>query len=341
MNRASEHWLIGSLVFVLGACAAPDPHPFTQYSTAVKKADTGLVASLDQATSWSRDDYVDKVLKGRTKLSDTAVLQEKEQFRLSFASSNGPIFQQFQQNRALLVTASAATEKYIDTLVTLAGTDLISSDTFQSIAQETDTSLNSIAKTIHAKVPDAAIPIFSTASSEVINLLIQHRRRAALLRVLETNQPAIEKYSNLCASLLTYIDQSVSRDYRNQATALVNAFDDVRDSSKQSSSSATEKPVEPPAPVDLTDNAKAKAIVEQLLQLNTDYRALIASLQSATKVYEKLPDGHRELLQSVRKQSTGFPAIKDIAQEGERLKSIYDGLQKSNSTASDQKTKQG
>lgn len=346
MNRFPAGLLIANLLMFLAGCAAPDSHPFTQYSAAVKKADTGLVASLDQATAWSRDDYIDSVLKGDTKLSDTAVLQEKEQFKLSFRSPNGPIFQQFQANRALLIAASAATEKYLDALVTLAGTDLISSNTFQTIAQDTDTSLNSIAKTIHAKLPDQAIPIFATASSEVMYLLIQHRRRAALLKVLETNQPAIEKYSNLCASLLAYIDQSVSTDYHNQATALVNAFDDVRDSAKRSSSDATEKPgsVPPkpgksPVPVDLTDNAKAKAIVAQLLQLNTDYRTLIGSLQSATKVYEKLPDGHRELLQSVRKQSTGFAAVTDIAQEGERLKSIYDVLQKSDSTASVQKTK--
>lgn len=349
--RARRFWLrlVPGFAFFLGACAAPDSHPFAQYSTAVKKADTGLVSSLDQAASWSRDDYIRDVLRGKAKLSQTAVLQETERFRLSFRSSTGPIFQEFQQNRALLLTASAATEKYVDTLVTLAGTDLIDPNTFQTIAQDTDTSLTSIAKTIHAKVPDQAIPIFATASSEVMRLLIEHRRRAALEKLLETNQRAIERYCNLCAALLAYIDQSVSNDYRTQATALVFAFDEVRDSAKQSSSGTTDTPVasvaskpgEPPAPVDLTDNAKARGIVEQLLQLNTDYRALIESLESATKVYAKLPDGHRELLQSVRKQATGFAAIKDIAQEGERLKNIYDSLQKSGAKSSDQKTKEG
>ena len=348
LKDTGVNWLIANLVFFLGACAAPDSHPFAQYSTAVKKADTSLAASLDQATAWSRDDYIGQVLKGKTKLSQTAVIQEK-QFKLSFPNSNGPIFQEFQESRALLLTASAATEKYVDTLVTLAGTDLVSSDTFQAIAQDTDTSLSSIANTIHLKVPDQAIPIFSTASSEVMRLLIEHRRRAALVKVLETNQQAIQQYCNLCAALLAYIDQSVSRDYRNQATALVLAFDDLENPSKESASNGGDKRIESVSSksdgasgsVDLTDNSRARAIVEQLLQLNTDYRALIESLQSATKVYEKLPAGHRELLQSARKQSTGFGAIKDIAQEGERLKSIYDALQKSDVKTSNQKAKQG
>lgn len=344
MTRAPVSSSFAIVLLFLAACAAPDPHPFTQYSTAIKKADTSLVSSLDQAISWSRDDYIRDVLKGKTKLSQTAVLQETEQFKLSFPTSTGPIFQEFQQNRALLLTASAATEKYVDTLVTLAGTDLISANTFQSIAQDTDTSLNSIAKTIHLKVPDQAIPIFATASSEVMNLMIQNRRRAALVKVLEMNQQAIQRYCNLCAGLLAYIDQSVSRDYRNQATALVLSFDELKNPARATSGSgdkAAPKTDETLPTIDLTENAKARAIVEQLLQLNTDYRALIESLQSATKVYAKLPDGHRELLQSVRKQSTGFAAIKDIAQEGERLKNIYDALQKSGAKASDQKTKEG
>src|SRR5580704_6149722 len=87
---------------LLAACSAPDQHPFEQYSTSMKKADTGLVASLDQATSWSRDDYIGDVLKGKTKLSQTAVLQERSQFALSFGNSTGPIFEQFQEDRGLL-----------------------------------------------------------------------------------------------------------------------------------------------------------------------------------------------------------------------------------------------
>jgi hypothetical protein len=334
---------------LLSDCAAPDQHPFEQYSTSVKKADASLVSSLDQAISWSRDDYIQGVLKGEIKLRQTAVFQEKARFKISFSSASGPVFQEFQQNRTLLQTANAATEKYVDTLVTLASKDIISPDTFQAVAQNVDSSLNSIAKTLGQKLPNQAIPIFATASSEAMRLLIEHRRRAALVKVLQTNQRAISDYSNLCVGLLAIIDESVSKDYHNQATALVTAFQNIQnlpkqaesDASNKSDSSAQSGPVTSPSPVDLSSNANAKAIVEQLLQLNTDYRALIESLEAATKVYAKLPQGHRELLDSVQKKSTGFAAVKDIAQEGERLKAIYDTLQKSGSDSTEQKTKKG
>jgi hypothetical protein len=73
---------------------------------------------------------------------------------------------------------------------------------------------------------------------------------------------------------------------------------------------------------------KARATVVQLLQLNSDYLALVHALKSAKKVYEALPQGHRELLKSVQKEPTGFEAIKDLYEEGKNLKSIYDELNK-------------
>ena len=73
-------------------------------------------------------------------------------------------------------------------------------------------------------------------------------------------------------------------------------------------------------------NRDAVLAVEHLLQLNSDYLALVHALKSAKKVYEVLPQGHRELLKSVQKQPTGFEAIKNLYEEGKRLKSIYDEL---------------
>jgi hypothetical protein len=340
----------GVMALLLINCSAPDQHPFEQYSAAVKKADVSLGAALDQGTSWSRDDYIRSVLEGRIMLSHSAVLQEKRQFAVSFPDSSGgePIFHQLQDCRVKLLNASAASEKYIDLLVKLAGKDLINADTFQAIATDTDASLNSIAKTLQLKVGTQAIPIFATASSEAMRLLIEHRRRAALVTVLKNNQSAIDAYSALCVALVNALDHSVSEDYRRKAIALVDSFDDIKKQARSSASSTDEAQRSGPTPtpdkqssqVNLVNNEEAKTVVEQLLQLDADYLALVASLKSATQIYQKLPDGHRELLKSVQKQSTAFAAIKDIAEEGERLKSIYDALQKSDASKPQNKTKQ-
>ncbi len=81
------------------------------------------------------------------------------------------------------------------------------------------------------------------------------------------------------------------------------------------------------------NNTNARATIEQILQLNSDYLVLVQTLKSAKKVYETLPQGHSELLKSVQNQPTGFEAIKNLYGEGRRLKSIYDELNKPAATS--------
>ena len=55
---------------LLTACSAPDQRAFETYSSAVKNAGDSLDKVLAQETDWSRDEYVDKVLKGTVTLED-------------------------------------------------------------------------------------------------------------------------------------------------------------------------------------------------------------------------------------------------------------------------------
>jgi len=305
---------LGLFILVSG-CAAPDPHPFQQYATAVKDTGNGLEQLLTQDVAWSKERYIESVLSGSTSLRNTAVLDEKQRFTISFPTSEGitnqPTFYKLQNAQATLLNLNDATEKYVNLLTTLAGADLVNPTTFESMAKDTDASLNAATKQLDLQVPGGALHVFSVGSSEIIRLLIEHRRQAALIKVLTESQPAIDAYSDKCLRLLTILDQSLLTDYQAQAFFLDDAFSRIP---------AEKRPEDP----------KARAAVEQLIKLNSDYLTLVQSLKSLHKVFETLPKGHRELLKSAQKQPTSLEEIRSLAEEAKRLQSIYKELNQPN-----------
>ena len=309
--------LVAGVVIFLAGCAAPDPHPFQQYATATKAAGDGLDQVLVQNISWSRDEYINRVLDGSVKLGQTAILTWEGPYTVAFPVMDGvtnqPTFYKLQDVRVTLLNLNEATEKYINVLASLAGSDLVNPSTFDAMAKDTDASLNSITKQLDAKVPGNTIQVFSVGSAEIARLVIEKRRHEALVKILKDNQAGIDGYCQKCLSLLLILDKSLAKDYSAKADALEERFSNIPQEKR-------------------LDDPNARAIVEQLLQLNSNYLALVQSLNSAKKVYEALPKGHHELLLSVEKQPTDFEAIKGLYEEGQHLKSIYDQLNQPTAT---------
>lgn len=299
------------LMILLAGCASPDPRPFQQYAAAVKEAGDGLDNALAQDINWSREKYINSVLDGSTSLEKTALLDESSPFTVTFPASgnvvNQPTFYKLQDVRVTLLGLNDATEKYVNVATVLAGSDLVNPDAFESMAKDADASLNSITRQLDAQVPGNAIHLFSVGSAEIARLVIEQKRKAALEQVLMDSQAGIDGYCQKCLSLLRILDQSLLHDYSIKSAALEDEYHKI------SKGQPTQDP-------------NARACVEELLQLNSDYLALVDSLKSAKKIYETLPEGHRELLKSVQKQPTGFEAIGGIYEEGKRLERIYGEL---------------
>ena len=304
--------LIAACVVVLCAgCVAPDPRPFQQYAAAVKQAGDGLDQVLVQDIGWSRDKYIDSLLDGSTTLRHTAFLDRSSPFTVTFPVMDGitnqPTFYKLQDVRVTLQNLNDATGKYVNVLATLAGSDLVDPAAFDAMAKSADASLNSIAKQIDARVSGNTIHVFSVGGAEIARLVVEQKRRDALERIITQSQLGIDGYCQKCISLLLILDQSLANDYSAKAGVLEGEFHKISNG----------KP---------TSDPQARAVVEQFLQLNSDYLALVDSLKSAKKIYEALPVGHRELLKSVKKQPTGFEAINNLYEEGMRLKGFYDEL---------------
>lgn len=302
------------LILIIAGCASPDPHVFQQYSGAVKTADGGLEQLFDQDIAWSKDEYVDNVLNGSTRLQDTAILDEQQRFSVHFPVSqhttNQPTYYKLQEVRTTLLGLTQATEKYLTVLNTLAGADLINPATFDAMAKDTDASMNAVVKDLNAQIPEGAVHIFSVGSAEVARLIIENRRRNALIHVLANSQPAIEDYCAKCNQLLVILDQSLLTDYRVKALFLDDEFAKI----------PKEKRLSDP---------QARAIVEQLLQLDADYLNLASTLKASHDVYTTLPKAHLDLLKSVQRKPTGLEEIKSLAEEANRIKTLYTTLSES------------
>jgi hypothetical protein len=301
-----------ALALSLAGCASPDPQPFQRYAAAVKEAGDGVDHVLAQDIGWSRELYINGVLAGSVRLRDTALLDETAPFTVSFPSrgktSDEPTFYRLQEARATLTGLNDATEKYLNVLTVLSGKDVVDPKAFETLAVDSDASLNSMASRLDAQVPGSAIHIFSVGGAEIARLVVEKKREAALERILIESQPCIDDYCKKCGSLLVILDQSLASDYTVKSSALEERYHEISNG----------KPTRDPA---------ARAVVEELLQLNSDYIGLVDSLKSARKVYEAMPRGHLELLKSVKRQPAAFEAINDINAAGKRLETIYNGPQ--------------
>jgi hypothetical protein len=298
------------LVFLSG-CKAPDPKPFQDYAAAVHGAGDNMELALSRDTDWSREKYISSVLNGSVKLRDIALFDKKGPFNVVFPGANGlanqPTFYRLQSARLTLVAMNEATKKYVDLLATLASSDLISPDSFESMAGDVNHSFDSIATTLKAQLPGEALPVLSLATSEVMRAIAENHRHKALEEILEKSQKPMEQYSSLCLKLLRIMDQSLTTDYDAQATRIEDEFSQI-------------------APGKRASDPDARKLVEQLLQLNTDYLALMNSLIAAKNIYETLPQGHSDLLKSLQNKPTNLAAIKELFSEAQRLKRIYNEL---------------
>ena len=162
--------LVAGVVIFLAGCAAPDPHPFQQYATATKAAGDGLDQVLVQNISWSRDEYINRVLDGSVKLGQTAILTWEGPYTVAFPVMDGvtnqPTFYKLQDVRVTLLNLNEATEKYINVLASLAGSDLVNPSTFDAMAKDTDTY-------------DEIIESLSRLAESKLGLLIVERRKTS------------------------------------------------------------------------------------------------------------------------------------------------------------------
>ncbi|MDD5261207.1 MAG: hypothetical protein PHD76_05090 [Methylacidiphilales bacterium] len=332
---------------VLAGCAAPNPKPFQDFSTATASVDTATDQALSEAIAQSREALINSIGPN-----------DFDRLKLHFESNNGKQYYWgnsgdgswnitgLEKNDADIEKGTAevararqpgdstqapseaskwmnnyyvpqrmaegisdfngAYLKYTQALAALAGKEFISDDDFSKMAGNLNKNLNNA--TQHLKVGSGQeAAIFSTAATGAFREYIKSQQSAALRKAIQTNQNAIEEYSNLGLEL-TYNLSGYVRD------AYVAKFKQLE---KDFGSAAPDE---------------RKKVVANAVTLNDSTIKRWALFGGMAKLYASLPESHSELARAAE-GSAGLSAIASMADTGAKLYKLYKDLNDANEKA--------
>jgi len=289
-----------AVLLVLYGCSSIQSKPFEDFSKAVTQANTSIDSVLSKNYDWEKNNFYGDFLGGKNKLSALRI-QRKGAFQLASPDS---LFTSIADTRLTLKSLNEATIKYAKLLLTLSGNELIDPKTFEGMAKDVKNSMNSIFKSLDEKVPGPAIPAFSLAASEIARLAVEHQRKAGLIRILRSGQPSVERYAAKVVSLIATLEQSLSFSYAKRFDNLSGQFD--RLSAK-----------------DGVKDKEGKAFLDEALKLNDEYTQAVDALSEVKRIYESIPEAHKQLLAAAENSGTGVQAIGALSESVVRLERIY------------------
>jgi hypothetical protein len=283
-----------TLLFLLCGCSSIQTKPFEDFFKALTRASTSIDSAMNKNYDWEKNNFYDDFMGKKNQLSALRI-QRKQAFELTTPDF---LFMTIADTRLTLTTINEATIKYANLLVTLSGSELIDPKTFEEMAKDVNNSMNSIFKSLDEKVPGDAIPMFSLAASEIARLVVEHQRRVGLIRVLRSGQPSVERYTAKVISLIGTLEQSLNFSYGKR-------FDDL---SRQFNGLTTKD---------------AKGVLDEALKLNDEYTQTVHGLLETKRIYESIPEAHKELLGQTEKPGGGIQAVSAMSQSAVRLERIY------------------
>jgi hypothetical protein len=148
------------------------------------------------------------------------------------------------------------------------------------------------------------IALFSTAAAELIRLYIDNGKREHLRRALEANQENIESASAHLQEALRISALHLWQEYDEKTAALID-------------------PLHPFSKTKLKDRKKS---VGGIVEANEILTYQLSALEVLIESYRALPRANRELIDSLDAPGWSLNAIYEIADNGLRLRRLYDEL---------------
>ena len=278
-------------------CTILDPKPFLDFSSAVRSASNSANKALGINYEWERENFIYDVAIGDEDIYLIFLdkpLNYKAQFR-----EGVPFFYTLKDVRDVLNQVNQATIKYIDLLIVLVGDKSVTKKEFDRYAKDLNDSMNSVIYQLNADISGEAIPIFSLVATEIVKMVMEGKRKAAIIKVLEGNQPIIEAYSRKCINLVDTVEQSL---YHSYAKYFANAEEEL---------------------FKLENILSRREFVREILNFNEQYIAIVSALGTTRKIYETLPKAHDALYGSITKKSLNIQYILDLYKYGEQLEKTY------------------
>ena len=288
------------IVLILSGCAVRNTKQFGEFASAVRQVNEGTNAVLSKNIEWERQILVSEIMNKEKVLQELS-LKRKDNFEWTYYEE-GNLLYKLHETQSVFRSLSEGMLKYAELLAEIAGTEFISEEEYGNLAKGTNEQLNTLAKRLDTKVPGDAIGAFSIATAEIVKLVIEGKRKKALIKLLTNNQGNIERVYSKTNDLIDGNEMLLYKSYSK-----------IFDSDKEKSTTKM-----------------TEALVQKVMKDSDDTLKSLDILKEAKVVCEKMPLAHRELLKSVKENKFSFEILKDIYARGKRMQSLYKELKETN-----------
>lgn len=217
-----------------------------------------------------------------------------------------PLFFKVEKFRDAANDSTASFLQYARLLGQLASPELIPRESFNTLAADLNTNTSDAVVALTGAPGDAqGVALFTTLAVEAAHVYLQSRRAADLVKLVEKNQAAVERFAG-----------HMQRAARITALAAINEYGPESEALLRSIAGTTENPNPSPA--------QRRKAVEALIALDRRFIQQIDVLQALHRAFGQIPSAHAELPRAIRNPQVSLKGVIALVEEGKRLEGQYD-----------------
>ena len=208
-------------VVITGCATTIAQPPFQEFAESVQKVRSGADTALGALYDQTRTRYIDDTAQGGAALDAvllTAAPDDPFEWRSSSASP--PLFLTEARFREGVYRLNTSLVDYATALRQLASPDLLSPETFNTLAAELNGNLNKALPALGVRAPAEDVAIFSAAATAAFRLYLENKQRSTLAEALTRNQGAIHDTAGLGSSAVQITVRAVGNEYAERSAAL-------------------------------------------------------------------------------------------------------------------------
>jgi hypothetical protein len=296
-----------SFLLVSGCGGAIRHDSFSEFSHSMHELRDGADKALEVPYLWGRERYVAETAAASADTTagletvQRLILEQDEENVFDWTMADEPLYVRQIRFRRGVYELNNALVGYADLLNDLANAGLTTAQ-FDDRTTELNAGLRGLATAMGDPASGQGTALFSTAATELIRLYIDNGKREHLRRALEANQENIETASAHMQEALRLSALHLWQEYDEKTAALID-------------------PLHPFSNTKLKDRTKS---VDGIVEANEILIYQLSALEVLVESYRALPRANRELIDSLDATGWSLNTIYEIADNGLRLRRLYD-----------------
>jgi hypothetical protein len=295
---------VSFLCLTLAGCASISPGPFKQFNDAVSEAGAGIDAAMLINYKWTRSGYISEFSADTASKFSELIVRPGENY--SWSMTNKPLYFEIKKARSALLGLNLAFSRYASLMLKLSSGELTKENTFDLMANDLNKNFGEALQALDdAPSAAAASPtaLLSTAFIEAAKLYIEHKRRTYLIEAIEKNQENIQKYSDLCITLIHTMTVNLKTYYADNTESVKKAWNSEIGEKRRKQTAA-------------------------MLDLNDRFIDALGMLRFLEATYKAFPAAHADLLKAISKTKANSEGIQQLFSSGQHLQILYNELMK-------------